>query len=80
MQRKTFIKTLAVPFLAAGGLFAGTSGLLLAQTPVELQFYYPVAVGGPIAKTIDGFAAGFMNGRQTRHTSPKPASAVSVSG
>ena len=31
-----------------------------AQTPTEFSFYYPVAVGGPIAKTIDGFAADFM--------------------
>ena len=31
-----------------------------AQAPVEVSFYYPVAVGGPIAKTIDGFAEGFM--------------------
>ena len=26
---------------------------------VELSFYYPVAVGGPITKTIDGYAADF---------------------
>ena len=60
MQRKTFIRTLAVQLMAAGALFAGAASLLHAQTPVELQFYYPVAVGGPIAKTIDGFATGFM--------------------
>ena len=61
MQRKTFMRALAAQFIAAGGLFAGASGVLHAQTtPVEVQFYYPVAVGGPIAKIIDGFAAGFM--------------------
>ncbi|MFO1315291.1 MAG: ABC transporter substrate-binding protein [Burkholderiales bacterium] len=27
--------------------------------PVEVSFYYPVAVGGPITKIIDGFAADF---------------------
>lgn len=30
------------------------------SSPVEVSFYYPVAVGGPIAKVIDGFAEGFM--------------------
>jgi len=31
----------------------------LAQAPVEVSFYFPVAVGGPITKFIDGFAADF---------------------
>jgi sn-glycerol 3-phosphate transport system substrate-binding protein len=30
-----------------------------AQAPVELSFYYPVAVGGPVTKIIDGLAADF---------------------
>ena len=30
-----------------------------AQAPVELAFYYPVAVGGPVTKIIDGLAADF---------------------
>src|SRR6476469_3487965 len=30
-----------------------------AQAPVEISFYYPVAVGGPITKLVDGFAADF---------------------
>src|ERR1700730_15968368 len=34
-------------------------GATLAQAPVELSFYYPVAVGGPITKLIDQFAADF---------------------
>ncbi|QKV54072.1 ABC transporter substrate-binding protein [Comamonas antarctica] len=54
MHRKTFIQTLAL----AGAL--GTLGLAHAQAQVEVPFYYPVAVGGAIAKTIDGFAADFM--------------------
>src|SRR3984893_3197713 len=33
--------------------------LAAAQAPVEFSFYYPVAVGGPITKLIDGFAADF---------------------
>src|SRR5205823_12130026 len=30
-----------------------------AAAEVEISFYYPVAVGGPITKTIDGYAADF---------------------
>jgi len=42
---------------ATVGAFAAT--LALAQGPVEVPFYYPVAVGGPITKIIDGLAADF---------------------
>jgi len=56
MQRKMFLKTLAAPALATLALFAGMAA---AQTPVEVPFYYPVAVGGPITKVIDGYAADF---------------------
>ncbi|MFD2331686.1 ABC transporter substrate-binding protein [Cohnella sp. GCM10020058] len=31
-----------------------------AQDPVELTFYYPVNVGGPLTKVVDGMAASFM--------------------
>jgi sn-glycerol 3-phosphate transport system substrate-binding protein len=31
-----------------------------AFAQVEITFYYPVAVGGPITKTIDGYAADFQ--------------------
>ena len=30
-----------------------------AQAPVEVSFFYPVAVGGPITKIIDSYAADF---------------------
>ena len=30
-----------------------------AQKPVELTFYYPIAVGGPLNKVIDQFATDF---------------------
>ena len=30
-----------------------------AQAPVEISFYYPIAVGGPITKIVDKFAADF---------------------
>src|SRR5947208_16777689 len=35
------------------------SVIAFAQAPVEVSFYYPVAVGGPITKIIDGLAADF---------------------
>ena len=38
---------------------AALSGATLAQAPVEISFYYPVAVGGPITKLVDNFAADF---------------------
>ena len=41
---------------AAGALVATPA---IAQAPTEVPFYYPVAVGGPITKIIDGFAADF---------------------
>ena len=43
----------------AGCASALVSALALAQAPVEVSFYYPVAVGGPITKIIDGYAAAF---------------------
>jgi sn-glycerol 3-phosphate transport system substrate-binding protein len=39
-------------------LLVSLAGPAAAQT-VEIQFYYPVAVGGPITKIIDGMAADF---------------------
>jgi len=59
MRQRTFLKTLAIPFVAGTALL-GALAPALAQGPTEVQFYYPVAVGGPIAKIIDGFAEGFM--------------------
>jgi len=57
MQRKTFLKTVA---LASAMTALGSMGAAHAQAQVEVPFYYPVAVGGPITKAIDGFAADFM--------------------
>jgi sn-glycerol 3-phosphate transport system substrate-binding protein len=42
------------------GLVAATiAAAAFAQAPVEVPFFYPVAVGGPITKIVDGFAADF---------------------
>ena len=43
----------------AGLAVAIVSFAALAQAPVEVSFYYPVAVGGPITKIVDGLAADF---------------------
>lgn len=59
MRRDTFIRTLAIHLIAGGAMLTGAT-TTFSQTLVEVPFYYPVAVGGPIAKTIDGFAEGFM--------------------
>src|SRR5437899_4110958 len=45
--------------MTVGIVAACASALALAQAPVEVSFYYPVAVGGPITKLVDGFAADF---------------------
>jgi sn-glycerol 3-phosphate transport system substrate-binding protein len=41
--------------LAAATIATGA----FAQAPVEVSFFYPVAVSGPITKTVDGLAADF---------------------
>jgi sn-glycerol 3-phosphate transport system substrate-binding protein len=50
---KTVASILAVLMLAA------VSRVATAQAPVEVPFYYPIAVGGPITKIVDGLAADF---------------------
>lgn len=59
MKRQTFLQLTTTHLIAACALLTGATGKLHAQTPVEVQFFYPVAVGGPITKTIDDFAAAF---------------------
>jgi len=63
MRRNTFLRS-----LMAGTLLLG--GALHAQAQTEVQFYYPVAVGGPIAKIIDGFAADFMKAHPSIKVTP----------
>jgi sn-glycerol 3-phosphate transport system substrate-binding protein len=48
-MRRAFVALAGALMLAAGG----------AQAQTEVSFYYPVAVGGPITKIIDGYAADF---------------------
>jgi len=55
MQRKTFTRLIAATAIAFGIAPLGAS----AQAPTEISFFYPVAVGGSIAKYIDDLAADF---------------------
>jgi sn-glycerol 3-phosphate transport system substrate-binding protein len=55
MQRKTFTR-----ILVAGAALASLGWSAAQAQTTEISFFYPVAVGGPIAKAIDGFAADFM--------------------
>jgi sn-glycerol 3-phosphate transport system substrate-binding protein len=50
-----FKKPLAAAAIAAGLALAPFA----AKAATEITFYYPVAVGGPITKIIDGYAADF---------------------
>src|SRR5690242_6740308 len=49
---------------------AGGASPVAAQAPVELSFYYPVAVGGPVTKIIDGLAADFQKENPGIHVKP----------
>jgi len=53
MDRRTFLSGTAV--LAGSALTKPA----LAQGTTEVSFFYPIAVGGPITKIIDGYAADF---------------------
>jgi len=41
-----------------------------AQPAVELEFYYPVAVGGPITRVVDGMVADFHKENADVHITP----------
>ena len=47
-----------------------TGTALAAAAQTEITFYYPVAVGGPITKTIDGYAAEFEKENPTIKVKP----------
>ncbi|MBM3554020.1 MAG: ABC transporter substrate-binding protein [Alphaproteobacteria bacterium] len=63
MQRRHFIAAAA---LAATALVAPAG----AQAPTEVSFFYPVAVGGPITKLIDAYAADFEKENPTIKVKP----------
>jgi sn-glycerol 3-phosphate transport system substrate-binding protein len=41
-----------------------------ADSPTEISFYFPVAVGGPITRIIDGYAADFQRENPTIKVTP----------
>ncbi|MHB8494990.1 MAG: ABC transporter substrate-binding protein [Casimicrobiaceae bacterium] len=53
---RSLFRMLGRALVFAAAVFAVAA---LAQGPVEVQFYYPIAVGGPIPKIIDGYVAAF---------------------
>jgi sn-glycerol 3-phosphate transport system substrate-binding protein len=55
---QTGLATLAIPAIAR------------ADTVTEISFYFPVAVGGPITKIIDGYAADFQREIPTIKVTP----------
>jgi sn-glycerol 3-phosphate transport system substrate-binding protein len=54
--RRRFVRSLAAAPLAAAALRAPA---VHAQAATEITFNYPVAVGGPITRIIDGYCADF---------------------
>jgi sn-glycerol 3-phosphate transport system substrate-binding protein len=57
MSMKRIARVAAAVLLA---VLAEGAAPAAAQQPVDLSFYYPVAVGGPVTKIIDGLAADFQ--------------------
>jgi len=46
--------------ILAGATTLAMPAILRAQGTTQIEFYFPVAVGGPITKLIDAYAADFM--------------------
>ena len=71
MQCKSFTHLLIANYVLltlATGLFTSKAGAQQAQT--DISFFYPVAVGGPIAKSIDELATGFAKENPGTKVSP----------
>jgi sn-glycerol 3-phosphate transport system substrate-binding protein len=56
--------------LLGGAATLAAPAILRAQGAQEISFYFPVAVGGPITKIIDGYAADFMRENPTIAVKP----------
>ena len=74
LPRKTFFKHSALSLIASYAAATATLGIFsinaTAQTTVEVPFFFPVAVGGPITKIIDDFATAFTKENPTIKVSP----------
>ena len=65
MILRLIARVTAVALLAC---LAGGAAPAAAQQPVELSFYYPVAVGGPVTRILDGRAADFEKAKPVHPT------------
>ena len=61
---------IAVAATAASMLLSGLVGAHAQAAPLEIKFYYPTAVGGPIAKVMAGFADEFNAANTDVHVTP----------
>ncbi len=56
------------------GFLAGAASTLalpaIAQGVTEIEFYFPVAVGGPVTKIVDAYAADFMKAHPSIKVNP----------
>jgi sn-glycerol 3-phosphate transport system substrate-binding protein len=68
MQRKTFNHMIATATAALA--LGATPWAAYAQEQTEISFFYPVAVGGPIAKFIDDFVTDFSKENPTIKVKP----------
>ncbi len=59
MKKKLFVAFAVLSLLAAGSLSAGGSKEAKADKKIELTFFYPVQVGGPLTALIDKIAKDF---------------------
>ena len=59
-MRRIVLKSLAAVALSALAAVSGRAALAQSGQPVEVEFYYPVAVGGPITRIIDTMVADFQ--------------------
>ena len=53
------MKNWLAPLVRAAGAAAAAAAFAAPAFAVDLTFYYPVAVGGPVTKIVDGMAADF---------------------
>jgi sn-glycerol 3-phosphate transport system substrate-binding protein len=68
-MRARFVRH-AVGLLLAVVVALAAGGAAAQSAPVEISFYYPIAVGGPITKIVDGLAADFMKEHPGIHVKP----------
>ena len=61
---------IAIAATTTSMLLSGLVAHAQTVTPLEIKFYYPTAVGGPIAKVLAGFADDFNTANPDVHVTP----------